>query len=404
MGARNNNASYEDASRTLSDAHSHLRTLLDLTNSPYPSSPPLPTNDLPEDSRRIKRRKLDSDKAVPSHKSIRYGRYGQMEPGQLTMEVVSCDGAGYSSNDYMIENILKNDASLYSAKSYRCSIVLRHTGATTFSLKELTIKSPGVSCMQLTRQGVVFVSMTQDDIFTRTAQYQIQYLPSGENPPGGLPAIYSIRHDDNGPRIRTRNYIPQHLDDDDEEEYKEAAIPSEFTASSSTPFNITYEYGNNRDDEGMPSSFQRSNRRTPNRIGMLPFESDNSDDGADPWAPSASYWLEDSGNVPSYPPMYISRSHDPANMTLDEAREANQIATQEAVRAVGGELMVPLLHFTMTEEKSQCTIKFDPPVTGRFILLKMWTPHHNPHRNIDIQSVVAKGFAGPRYFSSTDVR
>jgi hypothetical protein len=149
MGARNNNASYEDAIRHLNDAHSHLRTLQDLTNSPYPSSPPLPTNDPPEDNRRIKRRKLDSDKAVPSHKSVRYGRYGQMEPGQLTMEVVSCDGAGYSSNDYLIDNILKNDASLYSAKSYRCNIVLRHTGATTFSLKELTIKSPGVSCMNL---------------------------------------------------------------------------------------------------------------------------------------------------------------------------------------------------------------------------------------------------------------
>lgn len=90
--------------------------------------------------------------------------------------------------------------------------------------------------------------------------------------------------------------------------------------------------------------------------------------------------------------------------TLAEAAEASQLATQEAVRAVGGGLMAPHARFFIEKDKDRCIIRFDPPVSGRFILLKMWNPHHDPSRNIDIQGVIAKGFAGPRYFPSVDLR
>jgi len=33
---------------------------------------------------------------------------------------------------------------------------------------------------------------------------------------------------------------------------------------------------------------------------------------------------------------------------------------------------------------------------GKFILIKLWAPSQNS--NIDIQSLVAHGFAGPRFF------
>jgi len=91
-------------------------------------------------------------------------------------------------------------------------------------------------------------------------------------------------------------------------------------------------------------------------------------------------------------------------MTLDEAREANQIATQDAVRAVGGELMTPLAHFYIEKNKNKCTVRFDPPVSGRFILLKMWSSQHDPHKNIDIRGVIAKGFAGPRFCPAVELR
>jgi hypothetical protein len=66
--------------------------------------------------------------------------------------------------------------------------------------------------------------------------------------------------------------------------------------------------------------------------------------------------------------------------------------------------MAPHARFFIERDKSKCTVKFDPPVSGRFILLKMWSPQHTPGGNIDIQSVVAKGFAGPRFFPAVTLR
>jgi len=111
--------------------------------SPPLMSSPAHAHDHGEDSRRIKRRKLDSDRLVPNFKGFRYGRYGQIEPGQLTMEIVSCDGGMFSEGaSYAAENILKDDNTVYCTKGNRCNIILRHQGATAFNLKELIIKGP----------------------------------------------------------------------------------------------------------------------------------------------------------------------------------------------------------------------------------------------------------------------
>jgi len=114
-----------------------------------PLSPPLlpspiHTYDHVEDSRRAKRRKLDSERAVAGCRRFCYGRYGQIEPGRLPMQIVSCDGGIYTEGpSYVAENILRNDDSVYCTKGNRCNIVLRHQGTTAFSLKELVIKAPG---------------------------------------------------------------------------------------------------------------------------------------------------------------------------------------------------------------------------------------------------------------------
>ncbi|KAK3357112.1 hypothetical protein B0T25DRAFT_147369 [Lasiosphaeria hispida] len=410
-------ANLDEDNRALDNANSHLRALLDLTNNPTmlplvppAMSPPLQAQDHTEDYRRIKRRKLDSDKIAPSFKGVRYGVFGQVEPGPLTMEIVSCDGGLYSDeSSYVAENILRNDPSVYCTKGNRCNIVLRHHGATVFSLKELVIKAPGSNYSSPVREGMVFVSMNSDELLTRTAQYQIQYLPSRANPSGSLPTIHSIRYDEDAPRIRPRRSarerhlagerlaVPHNLDDDDED-YRTAQIPIEFNVSP-PPFSITTECSDDHsgDEAGHSVGYLRSYRRTPNRIGSLPFESDNSDDSGDPWAPSQTDWSDITRL------RYSSGVRGDHPMTLEEAQEASQIATQEAVRAVGGELMTPLARFHIEKDKNKCTISFDPPVSGRFILLKMWSPHHDPSKNIDIQAVIAKGFAGPRYFPSVDL-
>lgn len=134
----------QDAGRQLDLATSTLRGFF-----PDPTegeSSPARDSEYPgEDSRRVKRRKLDTDRVDTGFTGFKYGKYGQVEPGKLKMEIVSCDGGIFDEphgGNYAAENVLRNDATVYCTKSNRCNLVLRHQGATVFSLKELIIKAP----------------------------------------------------------------------------------------------------------------------------------------------------------------------------------------------------------------------------------------------------------------------
>jgi hypothetical protein len=417
---------------------------------------PVQSSDIAEENRRIKRRKLDSDRNLSTFQGFSYGIYGQVEPGQLTMEIVSCDGGLFlDEKSHPPENILKNDSSVYCTKGNRCNIILKHQGGTVFSLNELIIKAPGsdYSCPYVTlpvslqshlltavdrvREGMVFVAMESDALLTRTAQYQIQHLPLRSQRRG---ATVIFRQEEDGssvtrlqPRMSQREYLygrddedDDDDDDDDDDNYRTAQIPPEFTVSP-PPFNITTECSDDESDTDCELHRRTMRRRTPNRIGALPFESGSSDeDPDDGLGAEESTWgsrirenrRAESGLLAWMMSRQRGGSGDrsggsgsrgvgaASDMTLEEAQEASQIATQEAVRAVGGELMAPLAHFFVEKDKTKCTIRFDPPVTGRYILLKMWSPYHNPRggpKNIDIQAVVAKGFAGPRYFPAVEL-
>ena len=158
---RSSASEMQDLDRTLHEANSHLRALLDYsyspqsimlrptgstqgqeTSQPLPISPSLRPHEFGEDSRRGgKRRKLDAERYSTGFKGFRYGKYGQVEPGQLQMEIVSCDGGVYS-NETSAENLLKDDSSVYCTQGNRCNLILRHQGGTVFTLSELIIKSP----------------------------------------------------------------------------------------------------------------------------------------------------------------------------------------------------------------------------------------------------------------------
>lgn len=248
----------------------------------------------------------------------------------------------------------------------------------------------------------MFVSMHKDELLTRTAQYQIQYGQprdsSGqpfERESRSLIPVISIRHNDDG-TIRTRSEVRQrrlyNIGTGDDEDSARAQIPPEFTVSP-PHFLVTTECSDEDNDDRPHSRFRR---RTPNRIGALPFESDNS---SDDWSSNQDPLDhdDDDGDDDHYRRGYRT-------MMLEQAEEASRLATQEAVRAVGGELLAPHAKFHIEQDKNKCTIHFNPPVSGRFILLKMWNPHHDPRGNIDIQGVVANGFAGPRFFPAVTFR
>ncbi|KAK2593409.1 hypothetical protein QQS21_008897 [Conoideocrella luteorostrata] len=407
---------FEDLDQSLDAANAQLRTLLDHVNLTAPLlqstlSPTSRSHDFPDDNLPTKRRKIDSNPLVPSSKGFRYGRYGQVEPGQLQMEIVSCDGGMFSNeSSYAAENILKDDNSVYCTKGNRCNIVLRHQGAMVFTLEELTIKAP--SSMNFShpsvREGMVFVSMKQDDMLSRTAQYQIQYTAK---PADQIPQhIISIHHHQDGTRVhRSHSHHPPHNHhshrhrdplDADRRDHRVAEMPSEF--SSNLPyFNITTECTSD-DEENELIAYDL--HQAPNRIGSLPFETESSDseDNAIPFARTgfAEAFDRQLPTLSSTGNAYTSHDRE---RVLTEAWDAHNSATQDAVRAVGGELLVPHARFYIEKKKSKCTIRFDPPVSGRFILLKMWSSHHEPSSNIDIRGVMAKGFAGPRYFPSVQL-
>ncbi|KAM5345381.1 hypothetical protein ACJ41O_011243 [Fusarium nematophilum] len=440
----NRHTNLEDLDRHLEEANSHLRALLDLQNHPSLTTPLMPPNfsppfrpqDLPDSNRRHKRRKLDSDRLAPAFKGFRYGKYGQVEPGQLQMEIVSCDGGMFSNeSSYAAENILKNDNSVYCTKGNRCNIVLRHQGATVFTLRELVIKAPAsMNYSHPVREGMVFISMSQDDVLSRTAQYQIQYTSrnndESSSADGDLRAlqpitteIISIQHHDNGTTTTRSRPTYAYRAGSDDYEPRTPQMPPEF-ASNLQDFQVTTECSDDEEDEYDSPRFLR---RAPNRIGSLPFETldSDSDDGTNPFGSDyvddphhPSHWrlYSSAANAsgPGFSPSSSSRrrererererDRDRSNLSLTEAWEAHASATQEAVRAVGGELLSPHARFYIEKKKSKCTIRFDPPVSGRFILLKMWSSHHDPTSNIDIQSIMARGYAGPRYFPSVQLR
>ena len=129
--------------RQLEAASLNLRTLL---ATPIGSRLPSPDHvNEGEFGRRTKRRKLDQDNKAELWQGFKYGQYGQVEPGTLQMEIVSCDGGLFQScpeGEYGSDNVLKDDNTVYCTKSNRCNIVLKHQGETTFSLSEIVIKAP----------------------------------------------------------------------------------------------------------------------------------------------------------------------------------------------------------------------------------------------------------------------
>ncbi|KAJ3485310.1 hypothetical protein NLG97_g6844 [Lecanicillium saksenae] len=485
----NRMTSLEQLDRTLDEANAHLRALLDMTSANSVSrqllppnhspsyTPPIRTHDFTYDNQRNKRRKVDEERYTHGVQSFRYGHYGQVEAGDLAMEMVSCDGGMFSNElSYAAENILKDDSSVYCTKGNRCNIVLRHRGSTAFMLSELVIKAPGsmnyshpyvyssdprhsASCSHpaSVREGMVFITMDHDDVLHRTAQYQIQYAPSTGG--GGSSSrdrvtftntdlrtrfnrepqqTVSISHNRDGTSTaRTgRSYI---YGSSNENDVRTPQMPQEFTANQ-PDFHISTECSDEEEDPssaslgfgGAPVSILR--RPPPNRIGTLPFENDDDSDSDLDEDASGAFLPRGMGsssstshlrrhpantsttnllnvNFEHYSPLTGGSSSSNSggggggSSALADAWDAHANATQEAIRAVGGgALLAPHARFYIEKKKSKCTIRFDPPVSGRFILLKMWSSHHDPGSNIDIQSVIARGFAGPRYFPAVEMR
>jgi hypothetical protein len=285
--------------------------------------------------------------------------------------------------------------------------------------------------------------MENDEALIRTAQYQIQYAAprhrvrlASRDPNNSH--IISIRHNLDGTTTGHENRSPTASGlepGSDDWDSRHAQLPADFTHQKPPPFNVTIECDDSDSDSNQPP---RRRRRAADRLsgrlgGMLPGHYDPASD-SDASSDRDHRWTEEEyllgvarlrpsaagqGPPPVPQPRTLRRAlRQPPTVSDDlaEAVLAAQEATQDTVKAVGGVpstagaagpstgLMAPLAWFFIERDKSKCIMRFHPPVSGRFILLKMWSPHFSEAANIDIQSVVAKGFAGPRLFRANQLR
>lgn len=136
--------------------------------------------------RRYKRRRLNDDEDSRGFRGVKYGHYGQVVPGRLNMDIVSCDGGEFrespSLDIYGAQNILRNDKSVYCTKSSRCNILLRHQGETAFCLEKIVIKAPEQGFTAPVQEGMIFVSMSAAELQQKTSQYEIKYAPTPSPP------------------------------------------------------------------------------------------------------------------------------------------------------------------------------------------------------------------------------
>lgn len=270
------------------------------------------------------------------------------------------------------------------------------------------------------KDGIVFVAMGLNELLTKTAQYKIQYVPStsstqpddfdGLSDPWNEPLAPvsrttqpTLREHANSmwrARVRQRrlNNMFDDAEDSDEPEIKVASMPDEFSkTSSAVQATSQCDYDRELDDvesylQNAPPIGQPS--QTP-RIGSLPFETDNSEDpdgfGSDDYLSHVVRGGAQRPPTATFADLFETTTTRPASAD-EQARENS--STQ---------LMQPLAKFHIERYTNKCTIRFDPPVAARYILLKMWNAQ-DWSGSIAIQSVTAKGYAGSRYVPSIQWR
>ncbi|KAJ9306698.1 hypothetical protein DTO217A2_3866 [Paecilomyces variotii] len=411
------------------ESDSPLSSLLDEPTPPM-ASPSLLADYTPDRASSrwtAKRRKLDSDDKREGLRGFSYGQYGQVVPGPLQMEIVSCDGGTYAEPDGETswpENVLLNDSSVYCTKSDRCNLILRHRGETPFCLRKIVIKAPKSGFDAPIQEGMIFVSMSSDDLLARTARYQIQYSPSRRRARRhrrvGMRPSEEYANAFRSPLRSLERALIRHPGYPDSEFDFAGQLTSTTRASvdrdSTSEFRVTTEFDERSDDgdddqendDDFPSAAEME------RMQMVQIEDDvlcsededsESDEDANEMSAFNRGRLDMRRRMRAARRQDILGDHD----VLRRRRMAPSLiepvipsSTDNYYPDGSSEVMKPHAQFFIEREKSMVSIKFDPPPSGRFILIKLWSPYSGG--NIDIQSIVAYGYAGPRFFPAGDFR
>ncbi|KAF2128294.1 hypothetical protein P153DRAFT_292698 [Dothidotthia symphoricarpi CBS 119687] len=403
-----------------------LTNIFALSNAsphPPPQSHPVPFS--PE-RRQAKRRKLDHDASTTSeYHGFKYGYKGQVVPGRLKMDILSCDGGEYRKDNpsglYNVQNVLKNDKSVYCSESASCNILLKHIGEAPFALDKIVIRAPDRGFTAPVQEGLVFVSMSADHLLAGTSAYHLQYRTQSPltSPTPSSPADddddneqLSLQEAINDPtlwqRIRrasassaqhpattthTYSYPTNEHDPNDDNEND---ICDDTASPAPPPFTVTTATSDDSapstddEDTDIPSAAIIADRLR--RESRWRAESDDDDDGD---------IIPRFGGLRRAPALDYSSYGEWRERR--EALRAAQLGSPSRIEPGGGDagVIVPHARFFIKKNRHKITIRFQPAVSGRNVLLKLWSPMCDG--NIDIESVMFYGYSGPRFFPATRV-
>ncbi|KAF1981779.1 hypothetical protein K402DRAFT_425076 [Aulographum hederae CBS 113979] len=421
-----------------------------------------PPRELDRLRRSLKRRKLDHNDDCAAFEGIRYGREGQVDPGRLKMEVVACDGGSYRGTD-SANNILLDNDDVYCTKSSQCNLLIRHQGEATFALDKIVIKAPKRGYTHPIQEGLIFIGMTSEEL-SNIQEYSIQYTdpyPRTSESPEPQPYSSSRRHSRYNEELSlleslTDPDIFEHLHErrlrreaaatssrqnsdeasrtlarlryghtQDNESLLDAdndvcdwpsladgrvdgqASPTDYTAPTPPPFTVTAE--SDDDDSSHDDDIPRPPRHVTGRLRQRLAAARALRQGGE----SSALIDDDDGELPSlgiynaYGPGadYLGRGpfRGPRRGTPSriEPRGSDEYG-DDGDREGSEERRRPHARFFISREKSAIHVKFEPAVSGKFILLKLYSPWSGG--NIDIKNVSAYGYSGPRMFPAIEPR
>jgi hypothetical protein len=354
--------------------------------------PRSPAADLDGQRRQTKRRKLEHDtSSAPAYDGFKYGYRGQVVSGRLRMDILSCDGGEYdkhhSSGLYKIQNVLKNDKSVYCSERSRCNLLLKHIGEAPFALEKVVIRAPDRGFTAPIQEGLVYVSMSPEDLLSGTADYKIEYsssprsspTPSSlgdqqmslqeaindpyvwENSRRGMQAMeermeHMERARGRAHATRDRHYedIAENCDSANEEPFTAAGI----SAPTPPPFTITTESDPESEEyEDVPSAAIMADRLR--RESRWRPDSDEDEDPMYPFPPPRrSYALDSLENFGER--LWRSDRIDPIRAT--RLRGPSRIEPTENTISESEGLIAPHARFFIAKHKNKITIKFHPAV------------------------------------------
>ncbi|EZF73810.1 hypothetical protein H105_04335 [Trichophyton soudanense CBS 452.61] len=429
-------ASLQRAERQFRQAIASIGAVESTPRQPERSSARSPPTDSMSDHRQSKRRKIDADDSRDTTKGFSYSHYGQATSVPLEMEVHSCKGGSAEPDrrGNSPDHILVNDGVAYRAQGGFCNIVLRHRGEIPFSLKKLIIKTPKSGCHDETnvREGTVSIAMDSDSRFLRSvASCTADSMP-------GFPSRRPRRRNEqlspftaaamgNNRRPETSASILR------ARMLRTRASQQQYQAFDYPPFS-GIDVEDKSDDESTQldaardqlalSDTEPSNSRdsSPNHDGSDSESSDGISGVAEALAQNLDsrqrQLLEALGVRVPYMQARPSHRHRALSPTTVFARPAAETGQNQE-----SDTMQPVARFAIEHERAAVQIRFNPPVyvllfvlsslthdmflltryrSARYILIKMWALY-NPGR-MDIESIIAHGFAGPRFFPSQEPR